>query len=633
MADKAPFLRRFAGLSGLPRFVLIVAFVQAVFWLAISPLTNQMPNFADGTSFEEIEVATLQSPTAEALANARFEKVAVPWSDCCSGGYRAVRYRFSLDKVPPRGLIAANPAESDNFHVYVNGQFFLGKGRMDRANPSFRGNIRSPFTIPPAMLKTGENTLDAIVVRSAMPWFDGGTMIVGDPDKMDAAFSERSFQLNELNVLNMGVGLALAVLALILAVRSPAARGLAGWMAVLLVSTVLYIGFYRWIDPPFSPQGRLVYNFLLLGLQPVGWLGFLTVWVEGRWGWARKAALTGFALVMMVVVWALYYGGPGGFDLASEIADWFNMIVTASAILIVLWSQIRHGADHREWEAAVLLLCVTLLGYSVITELVWHQATKMMEASLVYFLLAFSIAFVARNVRLFQSQGQINALLQTQLDQRTSELEAAHEREKAMVMVQAHQAERQRIMRDMHDGLGSNLMSMLLMAKRGKVEAPVVADGLQTVIDEMRLMIDSMDSVGESLQSALSIFRERMQARVEGAGKHFEWHEEQAELPLYGPRAVLQVFRVMQEAVSNALKHSSGDRITITIAPPVSAAHALRIIVADNGSGLGKANARGRGMANMTGRASAIGADLSVEDTPQGVRIVLDLSPSPKVDD
>lgn len=48
-----------------------------------------------------------------------------------------------------------------------------------------------------------------------------------------------------------------------------------------------------------------------------------------------------------------------------------------------------------------------------------------------------------------------------------------------------------------------------------------MAEGLQSVIDEMRLMVDSMDSVGESLEAALATFRARIQPRVEAAGFAF----------------------------------------------------------------------------------------------------------------
>jgi signal transduction histidine kinase len=178
----------------------------------------------------------------------------------------------------------------------------------------------------------------------------------------------------------------------------------------------------------------------------------------------------------------------------------------------------------------------------------------------------------------------------------------AHQREKVLLREQPHQDERRRIMADMHDGLGSQLMGMLLSARRGRAEPEAVARGLQGAIDEMRLMIDSMDSVGESLGSALALFRERAQDRVTAAGFVFAWHDRgEGRLPALPPRAVLQVFRVLQESVTNALKHSNGNAVRINVA-----CHMIE--VCDNGSVLGDERPGGRGLENMAARASAIGA-------------------------
>jgi signal transduction histidine kinase len=286
-------------------------------------------------------------------------------------------------------------------------------------------------------------------------------------------------------------------------------------------------------------------------------------------------------------------------------------------------------APDRRWELAIYVLVCTLMIFDGLNVAFEFAPRLLMGMAVPVLLAALAIAFLARNVRLFQSSEQINTLLQIQLTQRTAELEAAHGREKELVRKQAHQTERQRIMRDMHDGLGSQLMSMLLAARRGVAQPAVVAEGLQMVIDEMRLLIDSMDSVGESLGSALAVFRERVQPRVEAAGMAFNWRDQFGHsLPDYGPRDVLQVFRIMQEAVTNALKHSGGKALTVTLAPSPDPAFALRLTIADDGAGMGKANPRGKGLDSMAARATGIGGHLEVAANARGVSVILDLPPS-----
>jgi signal transduction histidine kinase len=242
-------------------------------------------------------------------------------------------------------------------------------------------------------------------------------------------------------------------------------------------------------------------------------------------------------------------------------------------------------------------------------------------------IVGFVAAFLAGNVRLFQSSAQMNALLNRQLIERTAELESAHVRERAFVRVRAHQEERQRILRDMHDGLGSQLMSLLLAARRGEARPEVLADGLQSVVDEMRLIIDSMDSVGESLLAALSLFRDRVKPRVEEAGFQFEWRNSFGDaFPDYGPRPTLQVFRILQEAVVNAMKHSGGRHISVFVEPQAGRPNLASIRIVDDGAGMQDDAGRGRGLASMSKRAESFGARIEWKAAaPTGVEVVLHL--------
>ena len=304
---------------------------------------------------------------------------------------------------------------------------------------------------------------------------------------------------------------------------------------------------------------------------------------------------------------------------------WFGLVMALSAMVLFLRNLIRNLTE-RHIETALFILCLTLIVMDAVSTLFDLPFVQHVNRAMPFLVLGLVAAFLARNVRLFQSSASLNTMLEQQLTERTAELEAAHARESGVIRMQAHQQERQRIMRDMHDGLGSQLMSMLLMAKRGQSEPANVAEGLQSVIDEMRLMIDLMDSVGESLSSAFSIFRERVQSRVEAAGFVFRWdNKAEGNLPDYGPRDVLQVFRVMQEAVTNALKHSTGKEIAVSITPVADADYPLQIMVTDNGGGMGSANPRGRGLTNMQGRAESIGGTVDFQSSDEGVGVVLHL--------
>jgi two-component system, NarL family, sensor histidine kinase UhpB len=622
-------MRKFAefDVAHLRSLALAIIIVQALYWLIAFPSLNQLPSFEGVSRFETVDVASLPAPTRAALEAARFETVEAPWSDCCSAGYRAVRYRFALLTVPVHGLLIAEPGEGDNRHIYVNGNFLSGTGRMNARHPTFQANLRGFLHIPPSMLRIGDNRIEVILVRSAMPWFDAGSMVYGDADRFDSSFESRRFALNDFELFSIGVGFAICLLAMFFALRSQE-RALPAWMALLLAAWVLNAAFYRWVDPPFSPTLRLVYYFALVTVVPVCWFGLVTAWIRLRPRWPIIVVGTIWACVIASIAWLAFSGRGSWFDEASLIADYFRLPTIILTVGLFLTAFIRKPAVGNAWEAAILILCMVLLGADAFWELRWQRPLGQMQISLVFFMIALAAAFIARNIRLFKSSETLNAMLSGQLAERTIMLEAAHARETAVVRAQAHLNERQRIMRDMHDGLGSQLMSMLLAAKRGQADAPTMATGLQSVIDEMRLMLDSMDSVGESLASALAIFRDRVSGQVDAAGFDLQWsdHSEGA-LPDFGPREVLQIFRVLQEAVANALRHSGGKVVAVNIEPSPVADMALRVTVRDDGNGMDghAANPRGRGVANMQARTQNIGGALTLSSSLTGTSVIIDL--------
>jgi signal transduction histidine kinase len=59
----------------------------------------------------------------------------------------------------------------------------------------------------------------------------------------------------------------------------------------------------------------------------------------------------------------------------------------------------------------------------------------------------------------------------------------------------------------------------------------------------------------------------------------------------------------------------------------------LKIIITDNGAGMGGANLRGRGLANMQARAESIGGRVDVQSSEEGVSVVLNLPQRSRRDD
>jgi signal transduction histidine kinase len=85
------------------------------------------------------------------------------------------------------------------------------------------------------------------------------------------------------------------------------------------------------------------------------------------------------------------------------------------------------------------------------------------------------------------------------------------------------------------------------------------------------------------------------------------------------------LFRIAQEAVNNAVKHSRGNEITIRL---LQSGGKLRLEVSDNGKGLPKApsSTQGIGLQIMKHRTSVIGGELNIISKPgEGVSVICTL--------
>jgi signal transduction histidine kinase len=207
--------------------------------------------------------------------------------------------------------------------------------------------------------------------------------------------------------------------------------------------------------------------------------------------------------------------------------------------------------------------------------------------------------------------------LELRVKEREQLLKRNYERIRASERLQAESQERQRIMQDMHDGLGSQLMSALMLVERGGVGQDQFAQILRESIDDMRLAIDAMSTDDADLAAALGNLRFRMEPRFRAAGISLSWDARRLpeELGLHSD-IVLPILRIVQESLTNALKHSRAKTIKVVLAAESSGEQRLLDIrVSDNGCGITEGKTPGRGLLNMRARAQKIGAQIRFETT------------------
>lgn len=188
----------------------------------------------------------------------------------------------------------------------------------------------------------------------------------------------------------------------------------------------------------------------------------------------------------------------------------------------------------------------------------------------------------------------------------------------------AHE-ERQRIMQDMHDGLGAQLFSSLSRVERAELSQADMTDALRSCIVEMRLAIDSLSNADEDFEAIYGNFRYRWQTQLKSSGLESTWENQlDPHASKIAPHQSLQILRIAQEALANVLKHAGATRVWVTVR---SDASGLRLEVSDNGRGLTHTpTGGGRGLANMRNRASRLGGDWGLSESDGRTRVVFTMS-------
>ncbi|HET7863812.1 MAG TPA: ATP-binding protein [Burkholderiaceae bacterium] len=243
----------------------------------------------------------------------------------------------------------------------------------------------------------------------------------------------------------------------------------------------------------------------------------------------------------------------------------------------------------------------------------------------------FLLAMQRRHLDAVAQVTHAHASLEARLGEHLGLLHAGWQQLRAAEGQQAVLRERQRLMRDMHDGVGSALMSTLVLVEQGRLDMRGVAELLRECMDDIRLVIDSMEPVGHDLIALLASLRYRLGRRMELSGVRLAWQVgELPRLDWMDAGSALQILRIVQESLTNVLKHAGAKQVALaTCLHDDGERHWVRVTITDDGQGFDPAGlddeAPGRGLRNLRSRARALHGRLIVRSRPGCTEIALDL--------
>ena len=216
-------------------------------------------------------------------------------------------------------------------------------------------------------------------------------------------------------------------------------------------------------------------------------------------------------------------------------------------------------------------------------------------------------------------------------------------REQDVLTMNAVMQERERLSRELHDG-AAQLVAQLLL-RLDTIKELVGADRQQAAAAELErlhgIADETYEDIGESIAGLRTNVRER--GLICALRDYVDVFEERHQIPTslqtddaadqLSPLAALQLFRFIQEALTNVRKHAGARKVTVTLT--ANGPDQLRVVIADDGQGFSPGSQRNGkaqplGLTSMRERVEALGGTFHVQSQPGAGTHVTATIPTPQ---
>lgn len=545
------------------------------------------------------------------------EQHALPLVRDSRGDWGHYRLEFAIDDTSPR-LYVLLPLYSQRAVISL-----AGHQVADTGNRVFTSGLNSGSTalvpLPDSLLDQGVNILDVHLQATGLTRGYLGPLYVGSEDVLAPAYRLRVFLLEYVRVMVLAWQCLMVLVVLVVWTYRPQ-EALFGWLALLLVSSIfVFLGLFSDLHPSLPewiPYGAIIgssasivlviISLLVSGVPPPRWLKWAVAIVPAV---SLFLALTGLIPLRTIV---LAVSAP------------LNIVALLASLLVVSWAAIR-GTSR---EALLLLLPLFLFVLVLVHD--FAIALKALDGPVfmgVYYrpalMVGIAMIFMRRLGVSLAHLDRANEHLARCLAEREAELARLHEEERREETRKVRSDERQRLTVDLHDGLSGHLASIIALAECGQNRD--IEHSAREALDDLRLVIHSLDIEDRELTVALSGFHERLERQLKRLGIELDWSIARfPEISGVTPTQALNVLRILQEAVTNAIRHGRATHVLVR-GDEAEAGRAC-LVVENNGQSFAPERG-GSGLENMRRRVSQLGGEIRIEPLESGSRVTLFLPP------
>lgn len=527
--------------------------------------------------------------------------------------------RFNLQALPERPLAILFPKINMNIAVYINGQL-LGDGGSFEEPMSRNWSKPLRFTIPAQIFKQGENLIQ-IRLKSYAAYGQMSFVHLGPNDLINTAYNKLYFvQITITAVMLMGL-FVLALLVFSFWLRRPQRSqyiwfliNIMGWSVLpinmLVTNIVVDVKIWEWFCHSSVALWVVAFTIFVHHFieKPIAALHYLLV----AYFFIQSViiALTPLETIQGIV--AVIYT--------------INLLIGTYAILRLLFSLVmqRHRGTTPLAICSVILLGLSAHDWAVQTGI--YFADSDFPIYLNYFIMPIFFLFIGwylmdEFVRTLHQVEELNKNLENKINDAKAELEEKYKTIQRIKTEKLLFEERQRLSREIHDGVSGSLTNSLMLVDivLGKASEDMdlknklkqLDSWLRSSLSDIRNLIFSLDSQDLSGLEIFHYITEKYRELLAELDIQLQVTIDHNSVFSLSQTESLNLLKVLQEAMNNIIRHSQASIASFSVK---ECEDSIIFELQDNGKGFEMKEISGshHGIENMSNRCAEINAVLEI---------------------
>ncbi len=593
----------------LPKSALIAALLCLGFFTILSSSLNGLDSINRATIIESNKTRDVQLPY--------FWRETVP-------EVRSTLFEITYD----RNNFSSPLDDVYLFLPYFGQRVYLSVNRNRVPSDELEKALHSPLTysyaltqIPSTFLRSGSNSIQLRVETGPGPLGSLPPLYIGSLSQLQLPYSLFRFSTYELRLLIMGAEMLLVFFCAITFVKRPS-DSLPGWIGgaafgSILASIPLLTGLFP------SLSSFTAASILLLPICGVSIVGF---------------AITFAKLPFQQIIFpfaVLFIGLPVLFVetnllVAADVYQYITMptmvITLGGGSALVMLTAIREQSNQASPIVISLAVMAIAIGYDISARFgtlpTGISVSVYARAFLILSVVVYLMRRATSDAEALDASAQV---LQERLAEREKTLNEIFSSQQTTLEKYAKSEERQRITAELHDGVAGHLITILALADSGRDQQEPIRKTTRIALEELRTVIDMLVVSNTNLEFTLASFRERCLEPIEKLGVVITYDitgvSNNVDL---SPTESLSVFRILQEATTNAMKHGSPKEMLVSA---WADAERVKLKVCNSGGKTLSAYQPGYGLRSMTDRAQSVReGEIKLKPTTSGAELTFTFS-------